>query len=982
MLLSLLLLLLTLPLAAQENAFEGRPVSSVSIVPSDTFLAKEDRAGQFELLKIGAPLSMDAVRRSMEQLYSTGRFTDVAVDAQPQGDGGVALRFEVTPARFIRNVRVRGVPSPPSPGQLVNISNLGLGERYYRSQQRQGNDRLLDLLRTNGFYGAKIDLHLDDEPYQQVDITFRVDSGKRAKYSQPIFHGSPGRSVEELIKISHWRRFFGFGPFKEVTDSRTQQGLDRIRRAYQKKDFLLAKVILDQMEYRESENRVVPSITVETGPKVTVRAQGAKISKGKLRELVPVYQEQTVDKDLLVEGKREITEYLQSRGYFETEVDFDQQQEKDRRVILYSIFPGDRHKLVKVEITGNKYFERDTLRERIFTTEASLLRFRQGRFSQDYLRRDANALKLLYQQNGFRDIAVETRTEDDYNGKSNEVAAFFDIKEGPQWFVDSLTIEGADAAALKEFVPSLQSSEGQPYSELNVSADMDTILGYFYNSGYPDARMEPVGTPVEGQNKMRLRYSIQMGSRQYVRDVLISGLDTTRQGLVMSRIRDLTPGSPLAQSSMIENQRRLYDLGIFARVDTALQNPDGETDRKYVLYRIEEASRYTFNGGIGAQIARIGRASAGNFDAPAGSAGFSPRLSFGVSRNNFLGIGHTITLQSQWAPSLRQRGVLTYLAPQFKGNDALNLSFTGIFDDSRDVSTFSSRRREASVQLSQRLTKANTAQYRVSYRRVAISDISITPALIPLFAQPVQLGTISATFIQDRRDDPVDAHRGMLNTIDGAFASNFFGQPRTMFTRLLGRNATYHRVRRDMVLARQLSFGLEMQHTKSEVPLPERFFAGGVASHRGFPDNQAGPRDSQTGFPLGGRALLFHNTELRFPLLGDNIGGVLFHDAGNIYSSPRNISFRIRQRDIEDFNYMVHAIGFGIRYRTPVGPVRADIAWSMNAPRFNGVKGTAEQLRSPDAYGPNCANLTTGCVQFVEQRISRFQFHFSLGQLF
>ena len=80
------------------------------------------------------------------------------------------------------------------------------------------------------------------------------------------------------------------------------------------------------------------------------------------------------------------------------------------------------------------------------------------------------------------------------------------------------------------------------------------------------------------------------------------------------------------------------------------------------------------------------------------------------------------------------------------------------------------------------------------------------------------------------------------------------------------------------------------------MPLPERFFGGGATSQRGFPDNQAGPRDPFTGFPIGGNALLFHSTELRFPFLGDNITGVFFHDMGNIYSGMGNISFRYQQR--------------------------------------------------------------------------------------
>jgi outer membrane protein assembly factor BamA len=114
------------------------------------------------------------------------------------------------------------------------------------------------------------------------------------------------------------------------------------------------------------------------------------------------------------------------------------------------------------------------------------------------------------------------------------------------------------------------------------------------------------------------------------------------------------------------------------------------------------------------------------------------------------------------------------------------------------------------------------------------------------------------------------------------------------------------------------------------------------------------------------------NLELRFPLLGDNVSGVFFHDAGNVYRDLRSVSFRYKQRDNEDFSYMVQAVGFGIRYRTPIGPVRVDLAFSPNSPRYMGLEGTREQLLDPNLTG----------VQFLERRISRFQFHFSLGQLF
>jgi outer membrane protein assembly complex protein YaeT len=965
----ILLAFLSALVNAQTPKYEGRRIVDVRLDSAGAgLLVEEDLRETLEPLVKGEPLRMNAVRQSIERLYATGRFNDISVDATEDGDG-VVLTFITRAARFVRNVVVTGVKEPPSPGQLVNATKLQLGAPFDRAQVRQAVENLLVTLRANGFYLATITPEVSDEPHQQVDVTFHVESRSRAKYSTPVIKGNPNKSVDDIVGATRWKRLFGLLGWKVVTETRTSQGLDRVRRSYQKKDFLMAQVALEQMEYREESNDVVPAINIDSGRKVIVRTVGEDISRGKLRELVPIYQELTVDKDLLVEGQRELTEYMQSRGYFESQVDFDMaENDKGETVIEYSIAPGERHKVVGVEISGNNYFDDETLQERLYVTKATLLRFRRGRFSQDFLRRDANAIRSLYQTNGFRDVQVRTRTEDDYL-QENGIGVFFEITEGPQWFVAELDVEGVDDPTELDVRAMLQSTEGQPYSELSVATDQDSILSYFFNNGYPDATLDVTATQASVPNQMTLKYTLNPGERQYVRDVLVSGLHTTDPALVRERIY-LAAGDPLSQSSMIESQRRLYDLGIFARVDTALQNPDGDTDHKFVLYRFEEARKYSVTAGLGAQIAKIGRGS-NSLDTPAGTAGFSPRVSFGVSRSNFRGIGHTIGIQTRWS-NVQRRALLTYLAPQFKGNDRFDLTFTGLHEESRDINTFNARRTEGAVQLVQRLTKANTAQYRIAYRNVSVSDLNISPPLIPLFSQPVQLASVSGTFIQDRRDDAVDARRGIYNTVDLALAADFWGADQTRFTRALGRNATYHRVGRDLVFARSTSLGFMVRLSAGDVPLPERFFAGGATSHRGFSENQAGPRDLLTGFPLGGKALLINNHELRFPLLGDNIGGVFFHDAGNVYTNFKSISFRVSQRDLQDFNYMVHAVGFGVRYRTPIGPIRVDIAYSINSPKFIGLKGTRDQLLDPNLTG----------VQIVEQRISQFQFHFSLGQLF
>ena len=274
----------------------------------------------------------------------------------------------------------------------------------------------------------------------------------------------------------------------------------------------------------------------------------------------------------------------------------------------------------------------------------------------------------------------------------------------------------------------LRSAPGQPFSQENVVSDRDSILNYLYSSGFLNATLDYQTVPSGPPNRVNLQFTIKLGPQRFVRDVLVSGLQTTRPKLVFDRI-ELHPGDPLSLSKNTDSERRLYDLGIFARVDTALQDPDGKETSKYVLYELDEARRYSVNVGVGAEFGRIGGGY--TLDAPAGAAGFSPRLSLGVSRINFLGVGHTITFQSR-VSNIEQRAGVNYIASQFTGQHNLSLTFSALYDSSHDVRTFSAIRREASVQLGQKVSKADTLQYRLVFRRVTQTDLLIDP---PVWSQ-------------------------------------------------------------------------------------------------------------------------------------------------------------------------------------------------------------------------------------------------------
>jgi outer membrane protein insertion porin family len=767
--------------------------------------------------------------------------------------------------------------------------------------------------------------------------------------------------------------------WKGVTESRTQQGISRIRRQYQRRDYMMARVRLLDMNFMPDENVVHPIVDVRPGSRVEIAVEGAKLSGGKQRQLIPIFEEQSVDRDLLVEGARNIEEYFQTRGYFNSAVTFaEQETEDDRQRIVYQIDTGQRKRLMKVEIEGNQFFTDGDILERLWVLPASF-QFRRGRLSEGYIRQDLESIRNLYQTNGFRDVEVSYELDEALDGNEDQLGLKFLVDEGPQVFVGSLQILGVKDEEREEIDLLLTTFESQPFSMVNTGLDRDNILGFFYNLGFPDATFDFRILSTASENLVDLVYEIDRGEQTYVREVIISGLEATSPELVYKRV-EIFQGQPLSQRNMVDTQRKLYDLGIFAKVGMAVQNPAGEEDSKFVLFQIEEAKRYSSTIGLGAEIARIGGGQE-NLRAATGVNAFSPRIQFELTRLNMFGIAHSLSFRSR-VSNIQQRALINYLAPQFRDRDNLNLALTVLGDQSRDIRTFTSRRFEGSMQLGQRVRLGRNILYRLAWRQTGIvqETLQVDPGLIPVFAVPAKVGIVSATLVEDKRDDPIDSTRGIFTSLDFGLAHRGLASG-SDFGRFLGRNTTYHRINNKLVIARTLNIGVLEPLTSRfrdqagfNIPLPERFFAGGAASHRGFPENQAGPRDEVTGFPVGGDFLMVHGLEARFPLLGDSLGGVLFHDAGNVYSDMRRFSFRVRQRNDQDFNHMVHAIGFGIRYRTPIGPFRVDFGYALNPSSFVGFRGTREEL-----IGLPLPELL---ARRERQSVGRFQFHFSLGQSF
>lgn len=940
--------------------------------------------------KVREPLDKYKVRESVQALYNTGRFAAIQVEAQRTAENTVRLVFDVKENYFFGSILAEGAPARPSENQLVNASKLALGDLFSEEKMQAGVDGMQRTLQEGGYFQTTIHPFYEwDAAHQQVKVLFVVNPGKSARIGQVIVTGSPGYSADEIRKIAQLKTG------ERVTAGQATRALQRLRKKMQKSNRLEAQVSLTQRVYHPQNNSLDYTFDITRGPTVAVKVEGAKIPRGRMKRLVPVFEENAVDDDLLNEGKRNLRDYFQTKGYFDVQVAYDQKEAgTERREVVYEVDKMERHKVSEIVIRGNKYFRREDIRDRMEMQPAGGP-LQHGLFSQSMMTRDVAAVEALYRSNGFLQAKVTAEAKDNYENEKGHIQVILTITEGEQTTVGKLTMDGAKAISESELRTLLSASEGQPYSDTTVISDQTEVLNAYTSRGFPHVKFEYAAAPEAGDpHKIDLVYTITEGAQVFVDQVLIAGLHYTRP-FVVQREMKIHSGGPLSQRQMLDSQNGLYDMGIFNEVDMAVQNPDGDATHKNVNFQMTEAKRYIFNYGAGLEVQTGQPAGSAT---PQGKTGVSPRVSFDVTRINFRGRNHTVSLKTRYG-NLEKLALLGYNQPRFFDSQNLSLNLTAFYEQTNDVQTYTANRLEGSAELRQNLNRATTLLYRAIYRRVSTANLVINPVQVPLFSQPVRVGMPDFTYIRDTRDNPIDSHKGSFNNFDFGVASRIFGSEPN-FARVVGQNSTYYQFHnRRWVFARSTRIGFEepFSGTKSAInsvglapssfiPLPERFLSGGSTTLRGFGINQAGPRDLSTGQPLGGEALFINNLELRspplpLPFVGNNLSGVLFHDMGNVWATPSdmvNSLYKFRQPNRNtclvptanncNFNYVSQAVGAGIRYRTPIGPVSFDLGYNLNPPAF--------------PVGAPIPTSSTPMPQPFSQVLKHFNFFFNVGQTF
>jgi outer membrane protein assembly factor BamA len=609
---------------------------------------------------------------------------------------------------------------------------------------------------------------------------------------------------------------------------------------------------------------------------------------------------------------------------------------------------------------------------------------------------DVNAIQALYRANGFDEATVTTDVKDYTtlaNGKPAKVGAIavtYTIVEGPQQRFGTVDLVGVAESRLKDVRSLMNAQAGQPFSLVTLSGDRDTVLQYYLAHGFDQVKVEiKQNKEAKDADKTDVSLTVTEGQQVFVDRVLLSGVEKTKPREVEAQVL-VHAGDPLDQTALLQTQRNLYNTALFNEVVAAVQNPSGDAPQKNVLLQLTEAKRWNVTYGFGIE-AQTGTPQSGMISEASciqlmlnpcnqltqeGKTGISPRVSLDVSRINLRGTEDSLTLHTSYG-LLEQIAILTLLNPHVRASKNVSASISGGYSNIQDITTFEASTLQGDFRITQKYKRTETFIYDYLYRRVAVNPntLQVSADLIPLLSQPVRVGGPGVTWFHDSRSPgPLDAVKGNYTTLQTFVTSTELGS-QANFWKIDGSNSTYYQFgKQKYVFARNLRIGYERSWgpnpnagndacvgdllttnpSCNAIPLPERLYAGGANSHRGFPINGAGPRDLQTGYPVGGSAAFVNTFELRLPpqtlpLVGNSVSFVIFNDMGNVFQNANEMfpSFtRFHQPDKQtcanvsgsigtcNFNYFSQAVGLGARYRTPVGPIRLDFSYNLNPPVY------------------------------------------------
>ncbi len=886
-------------------------------------------------IRAGALLTEQKVRRTVSNLQATGLFSEVEVLSRrdPPGPDGTprptVTAVVVLRARtWVSSVELRGARKLSDQALLRAVTQKEASP-LVEDRVLESVYALKELYREHGYREADVRLEVESgRAPGRVVVAFRIDSGPRAVVAGIDFDGGLGPFTEPELRATMRTAIGG-----RYDSDRFEADVTRLGRWLRRRGHLSARVDMPHETYDPEAQGMLLTYPLSVGPRVELAITGISLKRLRRKGFLPFLKDESLDQLSLEQQCLRLEEHFQRKGHYHAEVVCTLESRGPAGQLLrIDVDPGEVYQLAAVGFTGNQEIAAEELLALMTTSPRKKLSPGSGRLIRQRLEEDFDNIRSYYLLQGFGEVEIGTVTiVEDGRQLSLEV----EVREGPRQRLVDFTFSGLEILDLDRVRSSLPLKPGGPYHPVLLDDSLNIVRALYEDQGFLSVTVAPHVDWNDDHTLVDVHLEIAEGPQAVVDRLILRGQRRTKTGALRRLIR-LEEGEPVSRRRLLEVERDLYRLGVFSKVDVDQRAVSESTEKRDVVVRLEEGRRYRLAYGF-------------SYHSDDGVGGL-----LSITRANVGGRGDRLQLDLR-GNDLDSRLRLLYDQPLL-GRFNLPVTYS-IFSETQDRDSFSVTSLGAQVAVTKDLPQVRLRGV-LEYRSVDISQQTLEfedldPNDVEREDREVEILSLIPIFYLDRRDDPLDPELGWSSTVQLEYALPF-NKAEVNFLKLFWQHTHYFPLGRAGSLAASFRLGaVEPLDPGAEldplvppdlpsalVPVSERFFAGGRTTHRAYDRDQLGipgktlfpsgdssgggsSGDSSSGdsqlVEVGGNGLALINLDYRFPI-ADPVGGIVFVDYGNVWADWRDLD----PADLKP------GAGLGLRYASPIGPVRLEIGWKLD----------------------------------------------------
>ncbi|HUR80731.1 MAG TPA: translocation/assembly module TamB domain-containing protein, partial [Thermoanaerobaculia bacterium] len=551
-------------------------------------------------LKPGQPVSVRELQSSIKNLYATGNFRDVRVDAT-RAEGGTVLTFALFLNYRVDTVDLEGLPrrEKARAQREVKVRN---GEVLSLDAVDDSAAALQDMLRRQGYLEATVDPETNfDRMRSAADVILHITPGPQAKVASVVIEGNtapftPAQLIERMKRRP--------GKIFQVGEAR--EDANRIKNFLVRRNYRRADVDFLGQTYDPASHGVLLRYRVAVGPTVQVKVEG--IDRKAVRRWLPFGRNQEYSEDAVEQAANNIVQGLQQRGHYSAAVDTESELADNVWTTTFHVSAGPRYKLAAVDFTGNMKLTDKELRPVVATTTQGGI----GRLISTVMRRptgvtreqvgdDRDALESFYRLQGFSDATVAEPVVT-LNDSVGTMTVAFPITEGPRTLVTAVKVEGVDHDHHPD-APKPKIVAGDPLNLQLVHDDVVALQTYYANAGHTEVQVAQHVDTSADKLSATVTYAVAEGPHVNIDEVIVRGNTYTDRDVILRR-SGIDPGDPFSYTRILEAQRELYRLGIFNRVEVQPEQAQTSVADRDVVISVEEGKNLTLTGSVGLRLQR------------------------------------------------------------------------------------------------------------------------------------------------------------------------------------------------------------------------------------------------------------------------------------------------------------------------------------------------------------------------------------------